>query len=117
MRHVQREQLQRHELRGERLRRRDADLRPGVRIHGPVRFARGHAADDVADGNAGGALAPRFAERGQRVGRLARLGDDDRELVLGDDRIAVAVLGAVVHFDRHLRQRLDEVLADQARMP
>ena len=36
---------------------------------------------------------------------------------VGDDRIAVAVLGAVVDFDRHLRQRLDQVLADQAGVP
>ena len=34
-----------------------------------------------------------------------------------DDRIAVAVLGAVVDFDGHLRQRLDQVLADQAGVP
>ena len=59
----------------------------------------------------------RLAQRRERVGRLARLRDDDRQLVRRDDRIAIAVLGAVVDFDRHLRERLDEVLADQRRMP
>ena len=34
-----------------------------------------------------------------------------------DDRIAVAVLRSVVDVDRHARQRLDQELADQARMP
>ena len=64
-----------------------------------------------------GALAACFAQRRQRVGGLARLRDDDGQLVLADDRIAVAVLRAVVHFDRDLRQRLDQILADQAGVP
>ena len=62
-------------------------------------------------------LRSRLAQRRQRVGRLARLRDDDRQLVAADDRVAVAVLGAVVDLDRHLRQRLDQVLADQRRVP
>ena len=65
-------------------------------------------------------LAPlrlRLAQRRQRVGGLARLRDDDRQLVRRDDRVAIAVLGAVVDFDRDLRQRLDQVLADQAGVP
>ena len=52
LRHVQRQQLQRDELRRERLGRGDADLRPGVRVDGAVGFARRHAADDVADRDA-----------------------------------------------------------------
>ena len=32
-----------------------------------------------------------------------------------DDRIAVAVLGAVVDLDRHARERLDQELADERR--
>ena len=34
-----------------------------------------------------------------------------------DDRIAVAVLGAVVDFDRDARELLDHELADQPRVP
>ena len=58
-----------------------------------------------------------LAQRRQRVGGLARLRDDDGERVRRDDRIAVAVLRAVVDFDRHARQLLDQELADQRRVP
>ena len=67
--------VERHELRGEGLGGGDPDFRPGVRVHGAVGFPRGHAADDIADGNALGALLARLAKRRQRVGGLARLGD------------------------------------------
>ena len=56
LRHVQRQQLQRDELRGERLGRGDADFRAGVRVDRAVGLARRHAADDVADGDAARAL-------------------------------------------------------------
>ena len=101
---VEREQVQRHELRRERLGRRDADLGPGVGVDRAVGLARRHAADDVADRDAAGALLLRFAQRGERVGRLARLRDHDRERVLRDDRIAVAELGSVVDLDRNPRE-------------
>ena len=82
LREIQGQQVQRHELRGEGLGGRDADLRPGVRVDGAVRFPRGHAAHDVADRDAVGALLPRLSQRRQRVGRLAGLGDHDHQLVL-----------------------------------
>ena len=114
---VEPEQLQRHELRRERLRRRHADFRAGVRVHGAVGVPGDRAADDVADGDAAGALARGFVERRPRIRGLARLGDDDGQLVGRDDRVAIAVLRAVLDFDRHLRQRLDHVLADEPRVP
>ena len=63
------------------------------------------------------AVALGLAQRGERVGRLARLRDDDRQRVRRDDRVAVAVLGAVVDFDRHARELLDQELADQPGVP
>ena len=54
---------------------------PGVRVDRAVRLARRHAADDVADGDAARALLLRLAQRRERVGGLARLGDHDRERV------------------------------------
>ena len=63
------------------------------------------------------ALALRLAKRGKRIGGLARLRDDDGQLVGGDDGIAIAVFRAVVDFDGNLRQRLDQVLADQPGVP
>ena len=52
---------------------------PGVRVDRAVALPRGHAADDVADRDAARALGLRLAQRGQRVGRLARLRDDHRQ--------------------------------------
>ena len=40
-----------------------------------------------------------------------------RQFVLLDDGVPVAIFGAVIDFDRNSRQRLDQELADQARMP
>ena len=81
LREVEAEQLQRHELRREGLGGRHADLGPGVGVDRAVGVARRRAAHDVADGDAAGALARGLVQRRQRVGRLARLRDDDRELV------------------------------------
>ena len=100
---LQREEVERDELRRERLGRGDADLRTGVRVDRAFGFARGHAADHVADREAARALALGLAQRRQRVGGLARLRDRDGQRLVVDDRIAIAVLGAVVHLDRDLR--------------
>ena len=71
LRHVEREQLKRDELRGERLGGRDADFGTRMRIDRSLRLARRHAADDIADGDAVGALALCLAKRGKRIGGLA----------------------------------------------
>src|SRR4029079_15292676 len=62
-------------------------------------------------------LRLRLLHAGDHVRRLARLrhADDQRRLV--DDRIAVAVLGAVVDLDRDPRRVLEQELADEPRMP
>ena len=62
-------------------------------------------------------LLLRLLHAGDRVGGLARLRDADDERALVDDRIAVAVLGAVVDFDRNARGILEQELADQSRVP
>ena len=62
-------------------------------------------------------LAFRFAQRRQRVGCLARLRDDDGQRIGRDDRVSVAVLGAVVDVDRHAREPLDQELADETCVP
>ena len=71
-------------------------------------------AHHVRDRQHARAVLAREAHRGERVGGLARLGDADHEVVLADDRVAVAVLGGDVHLDRHARPRLDRVAADEA---
>ena len=58
-----------------------------------------------------------FAQRRQRVGGFAGLRDDDRRACSADDRVAIAVLGAVVDLDRQAGELLDEELADEAGVP
>ena len=64
LRFVQRQRLQRDERRGARLGRGAANLGTGVRVDRSVSLSGGHAADDVADGDAAGTLAPRLAQWG-----------------------------------------------------
>ncbi len=54
------------------------------------------------------------AQRGERVGGLARLRDEQRQAALGQRRLAVAHLGGDVDLDREARVALDPVLADEA---
>ena len=80
----------------------------------PVADPRRLAARDVGDRQQARAAALRLLHGGQGVGRLARLGDPDRQHLAVDDRLAVAVLGAVVDLHRDAGQALDQELADQA---
>ena len=52
------------------------------------------------------------AERGERVGGLARLRDDDAERVGEQDRLAVAELARHIDLDPDARELLDPVFAD-----
>src|SRR5262249_5446647 len=80
---VEGEHGQDRDLRGERLGAGNADLGSGVQVDSAVGLAGDGAADDVAQGQRRVALAFRFAQGGQGVGRLARLRDGD------NDRVAV----------------------------
>ena len=86
-------------------------------MDGSFRLSRRHAADDVADGQAASALLAGFAKRRQRVGGFARLRDDDHQRVSIDDEVAIAILGAVVDFDRQAGESFDEEFAHQRCMP
>ena len=59
----------------------------------------------------------RLAQRAERVGGFARLRDGDGQRPAVDDRLSVAILRPVVHFDRHARDLFDQELADEARVP
>ena len=114
LRKIQTEQIERDELRRVRLRRRDGDLRTRPGDDHVIRLAGDGAADDVRDGQHARARALRFAQRRQRVGRLAGLADDDDQRIRRDDRIAVSVFGGDVRLHRNAREALDDVLADEA---
>ena len=112
------QQVERHQLGGERLGRGDADLRAGVGVDhaladraSPGCRARCRSVNRRAPRSRAASMAD------ERVRRLARLGDADREHRASDDRVAVAVLGAVVHLDRHAGELLDQELADQPGVP
>ena len=98
---VKRQEVEHDQLCREGLRRRDTDFWARMRVDRSVAFARDHAADHVADRDAGCALASGLPESRQGVGRLARLRDDDGERSGIDDGLPVAILRAVVHLDRH----------------
>ena len=60
------------------------------------------------------ALALGVAQRGQRVGGLAGLRNEDREIALAQRRLAVAEFGGDIDLDRHAREPLEPVFGDVA---
>ena len=101
---------QRGELRGEGLGRGDADLRSGARQHDELGLAHQRALRHVADGQrreVAGLLGE--AQRGERVGGLARLRDGHEQRVRRHQRVAVAVLAGDVDRAGDLADLLDEV--------
>ena len=57
--------------------------------------------------------APRVAKRGERIGGLARLADEQREAARLQHRLAVAELGRDIDVDRDARELLDPIFGDQ----
>ena len=112
----QREQVHHGDLAEEGLRRGDRDLEAGAREEDAVGVARRLRAHDVRDGEDGGTALLRDPHRRERVGGLAGLRDADDEIARADDRVAVAVLAGDLDLDRHARELLDRVAADQARV-
>ena len=96
-----RERGQHHQLAGEGLGRGDADLRTGQRRQHGLAFARDRRGRHVDDGERVHALRFRVAQRGQRVGGLAGLRNEDRQIALAQRRLAVAEFGGDIEFDRH----------------
>ena len=103
------------ELAGEGLGGGHADL--GAREDGEreVGFARDGAFGHVDDGERHWPCACAVAEGGQRVGRLARLGDEDARASFGPiDGFAVAEFGGDIDVDREAAPAFEPVAGDQA---
>ena len=113
-RQAQGQQQQGSDLGRVRLGRRHADLQAGAREQHVVGVARGLAAHDVAEREDRRAGLPGEPHGGERVGRLARLGDADHQRVGAEDGLAVAELAGHVDLHRHARQLLDGVAHDEA---
>ena len=99
-----------------RLGRRHPDLQARPRVEHEVGVARGLAAHDVGEREHRRAGLPGQPHGGQRVGRLARLGDADDQRVRVEHRLAVAELAGDVDLHRHAGQLLDRVAHDEARV-
>src|SRR4029453_5087375 len=61
-------------------------------------------------------LLPRVAQGGQRVGGLARLGDEQRKISWFERRAAVAEFRRDIDFNRQFRESLEPVFGDQPRI-
>ena len=105
------------DLRREGLRAGDADLGPGVEVDAAVGLAGDRRADDVADGQRRMPPPLRLAEGPERVGRLARLAEDEDERPVVERGVPVAELARVLDLDGQVRQPLDQVFANQGRVP
>ena len=87
----------------------DVDSRVG--IAGDATTYRIHHTEDQS------ALRTGQLDGRQRVRRLTTLADGQDYVVMLDDRLAVPELAGVGHLDRDTAEMLDQLLADQARMP
>src|SRR5215831_5097664 len=100
-------QVQRNELRGERFRGSNADLRARMRINNAVGLPRSLAPDNIAYRHQVGAFVARFLHGGERVRGLAGLADADDQVPGPNDRIPVSEFGSVVDLNRDAGKRLD----------
>ena len=81
-----------------------------------VRFPRDGAFGHVHDGGDVLLLGAAITQRGERVRRLARLRDEDRETAFRHRGFAVTELGGDVDLDRHARDALQPDLGHEARI-
>ena len=109
---LQPDQEEERDLRGEGLRRGDADFEPGARVEHRVDFAGDLRAHHVGDRDRTRALLAGELHRLDRVARLAGLRDADHERAGVDDRVAVDPLARHVGLDGDARPLLDRVTAD-----
>ena len=113
---LQRDQTEQSHLRGERLRRGDADLEPAARVEHRLRLARDLRPHHVRDRERVRAALAGELDRVDGVTRLARLRDPDDERVLRQHGIAVDPLARDIGLDRQSRPLLHDVPADDARV-
>ncbi len=116
LREPKRQQAEQRDLRGERLRRGDADLDPAARVERRVDLAGDLRAHHVRDRERARAALAREPYRVDGVARLARLRDPDHERVLRQHGVAVDPFARDVGLDGHARPLFDDVPADDARV-
>ncbi len=98
-RQMERQQEQDGHLRGERLGAGDSDLEAGVKVNPALGLAGDRAADRVHDRQRGMAAALGFAQCAERIGRFARLAEDEDQRLFLERGVAVAKLAGEFHLD------------------
>ena len=88
-----------------------------MEIDAAVGLAGDGAADGVDDRQGRVPAALGLAKRAQGVGRLARLAEHEDERPVVERRVAIAELAGVFDLDRQVSEPLDQVFADQGRVP
>src|SRR5918996_219582 len=116
LREVQRDKVQRNHLRGERLRRGDADLRPGVGVHHGVGLTGQRGSERVRHGEHARTLPGGVTGRLERVDGLPRLTHRERQRVGSEHGVAIPELRRDVDLDRQPGPVLDGVLRDEPRV-
>ena len=106
----ERQRREHGQLAGEGLGRGDADLRAGEDGQRHVALARDGRGLDVDDRDDPAALGTHVAQRRQRVGRLARLADEDADGARAERRLAVAELGGDLDLHRQAGEPFEPVL-------
>ena len=114
---MEREKVQRSELRGEGLRGSDADLRSGSGIEHAVRFAAQGAPDHIANGQDPGPLPFRLSGGSKGVSRFPGLRDGHKQVIFLNEGIAVPEFGADIHEDRGTDHFLNQVFAHEPCVP
>ena len=97
--------------------RSHANFRTRVRVGAGLGDAGNRRTHHVADADDGRALALGELDGGDGVGGFARLRDGDDDVVLVNQRVAIAELGGILHLDGNAYQTLEQVLADDACVP
>ena len=115
-RNLDRDQVQRRQLRGICLGRRNRDLRARPGIQHAVRFARNRGGNHVDHRDRERTRLLGKAHRGQGVRRLARLADDDAHILLADDRVLIPELGRDLGGAADAAHGLDHALAHHTRV-
>ena len=114
---IKRQQQEHRDLGGKRLGAGDADLGAGVEIDAAVGLAGDGAADGIDDRQRRVPPALRLVESTERIGRLARLAEHEDERPIVERGVAVAELAGVFDLDGQMGEPLDQVFADQRRVP
>jgi len=114
---VDRQHGQGEQLSGERLGGRDPDLGPHQGLNDAIRLPDHGRARRVADGQGRHAAPLHRPKRGQGVGGLPRLRDGDQQRVARQQGRGTAELGGVVDAHRDPGEPLDQIAADEPRVP